>query len=102
MKETATDRFGNFLYLTDERWEHILELHSEMDGCRYRLLETLRQGSRKQDAADPNKYKYSQFYDDLEEEFNTVIVVVKFGTSSDGTPNNFVLTAYQVYDYKVK
>ena len=28
--------------------------------------------------------------------------IVKFGTTSDGTPNNFILTACQVYDYKVK
>ena len=51
MKETVTDHFGNFLYLTAERWTHILELHSEMEGCRDRLLETLRQGTRKQDTA---------------------------------------------------
>jgi len=26
-----------------------------------------------------------------------IVVVVKFGVRADGTPNNFVLTAYQIY-----
>ena len=82
--------------------EHILDLHFEMEGYRDRVLETLRQGTRKQDALDTNKHKYSQFYDDLADDFNTVVVVVKFGQADDGSANNFVLTAYQVYDYKVK
>ena len=102
MNETIVDRYGNSIYLTEERWVHILELHSEMEGGRERLMETLRLGSRKQDAFDPNKYKYSQSYDDLEGDFNTVVVVVKFGVAIDGLSNNFVLTAYQVLDYKVK
>ena len=31
-KQTVRDRWGNEIYLTDERWEHILERHEELTG----------------------------------------------------------------------
>ena len=42
------DRYGNEIYLTDERWEHITNPmnHPEMEECETALRETIRFGSR--------------------------------------------------------
>ena len=98
MKQFVTDRYENEIYLTDERWEHILE-HKEMDGYRDRVLEVLTNGVRKQKSREPNKYTYSLPYDDMESDFNTVVVVVKFGYNEDASSNNYVLTAYGIEDF---
>jgi len=95
MKQTVHDRYGNEIYLTDERWEHIISLHSEMEPFKDSLFETLKQGQRKQDAADMTTYKYSFAYNDLEQDNNFIIVVVKFKVDAHSGANNFVLTAYQ-------
>lgn len=99
-RETVYDKWNNEIYLTDERWEHILELHDEMDGYRDHVLTTLRTGRRQQDAFDPGKYKYMKPFADLPAHFTHVVVVVKFShrenLRGDEQVNNFVLTAYQV------
>jgi hypothetical protein len=99
-QEYISDRWGNDIYLTDERWEHIVETHDEMSGYRTHIFTTLRSGQRRQDAFDPSKYKYTKQFTDLPEEFTHVVVVVKFTQRENllGTEktNNFVLTAYQV------
>lgn len=99
-RQSTYDRFGNEIYLTDERWTHIVETHDEMLQYRTYVLETLRTGRRSQDAFDPSKYKYAKEFLDLPEAFTHVIVVVKFSRRTDQQEteqtNNFVLTAYQV------
>lgn len=99
-RQSGLDRFGNEIYLTDERWQHIVETHDEMQGYRARIFETLRTGRRQQDAFDPSKYKYAKEFSDLSDAMTHVIVIVKFSRIEDkeGTErtNNFVLTAYQV------
>lgn len=77
-RERVSDRWGNEIYLTDERWQHILETHEEMTTLREYLFETLRTGQRRQDAFDPNKYKYSKKFTDLPTDFTHVVVIVKF------------------------
>jgi hypothetical protein len=60
---------------------------------------TVRTGQRRQDPLDPTKYKYSKRFRDLPTGFTYLVVVVKFAwRESQGreTPNNFILTAYQV------
>ena len=99
VRERVSDPWGNEIYLTDERWQHILETHEEMIIFREYLFETLRTGQRRQDAFDPNKYKYSKKFTDLPADFTHVVVIVKFSrrvTMRGETSNNFVLTAYQV------
>lgn len=96
----VVDRWGNEIYLTEERWHHILETHDEMRDYRDALVQTLRAGERRQDAFDMSKYKYSLPFADLPEAFTHIVVVVKCthrvtGRGED-VPNNFVLTAYQV------
>jgi hypothetical protein len=98
-RERVSDRWGNEIYLTDERWQHILETHEEMTNFREYLFETLRTGQRHQDVFDPSKYKYSKKFTGLPDDFTHIVVVVKFSrqvTARGEVPNNFVLTAYQV------
>ncbi len=77
-REIVNDRWGNEIYLTDERWAHILETHDEMINYRPQVLMTVRAGQRRQDPFDPTKYKYSKPFRDLPEGFTHLVVVVKF------------------------
>ena len=85
------DRNGYAIYLTDERWSHILEFHCEMAHFEDELITTLKRGSRKQDPLDTSVYSYFHSCDHLPDRHTHVIVIVKFKTRS----NCFVLTAYQ-------
>ncbi len=40
-KWTVQDRWGNEIYLTEERWQYILERHEELAGLLNEMLETL-------------------------------------------------------------
>jgi hypothetical protein len=95
------DRYGNDIYLTDERWEHITEPtnHPEMLAYEDELRQTIRSGRRKQDALNPQKYRYVKALDNLAE-FNTHIVAIvlfRFIEDENGAPlpNNYIVTAYQ-------
>jgi len=103
-KWVVRDRYGNEIYLTEERWKHILEYHPELEGHLDDVLETLKTGRRRQEAAEPNKYKYRKPCDDLLPHFNYIVVVVvfTFRRRSDGTVfrNNFVTTAWPVDIYR--
>ena len=68
------------------------------------MLDTLRKGRRRQEPANPNKYKYYRRCDALLPEYNTIVAVVKFSAhvQPDGAfaSNNFVITAWGVYIYR--
>ena len=51
------DRYGNRVYLTEDRWGHIIAPynHPEFIGYEEELQDTIRQGSRKQDSVNPQK-----------------------------------------------
>ena len=51
------DRYDNLIELTDERWQHIITYHPELEGCRDGVLEAIRKGVRRQDVVEPEKYK---------------------------------------------
>lgn len=95
------DRYGNDIYLTDERWQHIIEPinHPEMSAYEEHLKETLRSGRRSQDSLDPRKYRYIKAFDDLAEDNTHLVVIVLFrfseGPAGEPMPNNYVVTAYQ-------
>jgi len=97
-KWTVRDRRDNEIYLTRERWKHILEYHPELAGHLDDVLNTLRTGRRKQEPAMPHKYRYYKRCDELLPEHNHIIVIVIFSTRQrpDGTSfrNNFVTTAW--------
>ncbi|MCB9079269.1 MAG: hypothetical protein H6631_16840 [Anaerolineaceae bacterium] len=94
---TVQDRYGHEIYLTEERWHHILEKHDELEGRLDDLLDTLRYGQRRQEALEPQKYRYRRAYDDLRYGFNHIIVVVVFRFDQTAQPNNFVITAWGAY-----
>ena len=52
----VTDRWGNLIELTDERWQHIRDNHWELKKHLNTILETVQTGRRKQSAIDPHKY----------------------------------------------
>lgn len=98
---TIRDRYGNDIYLTHERWEHIVDPinHPEMAEYEEQLRETIRMGTRKQDPLNPRKYRYVKAFDRLAEDNTHIIAIVLFGFSEDKIgrpiPNNYIATAYQ-------
>ena len=61
-----------------------------------RRADALRLRRRFQDSFRPDVFLYYRDYSDLPQGNTTIVVVARFGSRADGTPNNFVLTAYQV------
>ena len=98
---TVHDRYNNEVYLTHERWEHITDPinHPEMAAYEEHLQDTIRSGQRRQDALQPQKYRYVKAFDDLAAENTHLVAIVLCGFSEgqDGKPlpNNYIVTAYQ-------
>jgi hypothetical protein len=95
---SGRDRFGNEIYLTDERWEHIIDGHPEMIDCEQALRDTIRSGQRRQDALSPQKYRYTRAFAALPTGNTHVVAIVlfRFEETVDGRPesNNYVVTAF--------
>lgn len=100
---TVKDRNGNLIYMTDERWRHIVdeENHPEMADYEGHLKGTLQKGQREQEPLNPKKYRYLHFFGDLIGDFNHLVAIVLFGSTLDEEgktkPNNFVTTAFLKY-----
>ncbi|MBI5839848.1 MAG: hypothetical protein HZB19_07075 [Chloroflexi bacterium] len=98
---TVQDRFGNSIYLTQERWEHIIEAinHPEMEDYEDELMETIQKGTRKQDPLNPQKYRYSCRFDNLPQDNTHIVAIVLFRLYERGIgeieSHNFIVTAYQ-------
>ena len=98
---TVRDRYGNSIYLTQERWEHITESinHPEMEDYEEELKETVQSGTRKQDSLNPQKYRYSKEFDNLPAGNTHIVGIVLFRLQESGIgeieSNNFIVTAYQ-------
>lgn len=97
---TVRDRSGNEIYLTEERWEHIIDPinHPELAAYEEHLKVVIQSGRRKQDALNPQKYRYSYPFDDLVEDNTHIVAIVLCRFSEvDGKPipNNYIVTAYQ-------
>jgi hypothetical protein len=95
------DRYGNEIYLTEERWEHIVSPtnHPEILDYENELRETIRTGRRKQEMLNPQKYRYSKQFDNLTAKNTHIIAVIflRFTEDENGEllANNFIVTAYQ-------
>jgi hypothetical protein len=102
-KWTIQDRHGHSIYLTEERWQHVLESRPELGPYLDEILDTLRTGRRKQDPLVPNEYRYYKPCARLLPENNHLVVVVIFKTRPDDrgqfVHNNFVVTAWANYIY---
>lgn len=100
---TVHDRYGNEIYLTQERWEHIIDEnnHPEMMAYEDYLHLTLKEARRRQEPLNPRKYRYIHPFDDLPDDVNHVVVIVLFGYDVDDegqvVPNNYVATAFFKY-----
>ena len=98
---TVRDRYNNEVYLTHERWEHITDSinHPEMAAYEEHVQDTIRSGERRQDALQPQKYRYMKAFDDLAAENTHLVAIVLCGFSEgkDGKPlpNNYIVIAYQ-------
>ena len=98
---TVRDRYGNDIYLTQERWEHIIDSinHPEMFAYENHLKETIESGQRKQDPLNPQKYRYIKAFFDLAEDNTHIIAIILFrfteGNEGKPIPNNYLVTAYQ-------
>ncbi len=92
------DREGREIYLTEERWDHIVSRHSELRDHRDDVLKTVRRGRRRQQPHDPQTYVYRLHCDSLRSPFNGMLVVVTFrfqqNEQGEMTPNNFIVTAW--------
>ena len=100
---TIQDRFGHEIYLTDERWQHIIDAdnHPELSDYEDLIRETIRLGRRRQEPLNQRKYRYYRHTSDLPDDFNHVVVIVLFGFTIDDNgqshPNNYVATAFFKY-----
>jgi hypothetical protein len=94
------DRSGHEIYLTEERWQHIVERHRELRNCREDVLATIQKGHRHQQPQDPQAYVYRRPSNKLPPPFNGILAVVafRFEWQDDGSmvPNNFVTTAWGI------
>lgn len=96
----VTDREGNPIYLTEERWQHIIALdnHPEMEDFEEFLKIALRRGDRRQEPLNPRKYRYVYPFDGLPDGSNHVVAIVLFGfnvsTTGQVTANNYITTAF--------
>jgi hypothetical protein len=97
---TVYDRDGNPIYLTEERWEHIVapDNHPEVGDFEDLLKAALRQGRRRQEPLNPRKYRYTLPSPELSPGFTHLVVIVVFGFRVDAlghsTPNHYVATAF--------
>jgi hypothetical protein len=97
---TQRDRFGNEIYLTRERWAHIIDPdnHPEVAPYYEHVAETIRLGRRSQDPYDSNGYQYYRSFSDLPDENTHLVVCVRFRwrVAPNGTvqEEKFVTTAY--------
>ena len=98
---TVRDHYGNSIYLTNERWEHIIDPvnHPEMSDFDNHLKETIRSGARKQDKLNPQKYRYVKPFNNLTENNTHIVAIVLFRFEANNlgnpVPNNYIVTAYQ-------
>jgi hypothetical protein len=100
---TVYDRFGNAIYLTVERWRHIIDAdnHAEVEPYLPLVAETVRLGRRRQDPYDPRGYQYYRAFPGLPDDNTHLVVCVRFRwrTELDGAMHEekFVTTAYFKY-----
>lgn len=97
---TQRGRYGNDIYLTHERWSHIVapDNHSEVEPYFHLLREKIRLGRRRQDAYDPNGYQYDRAFQNLTDDNTHLVVCVRFRWAVDRNgivrEEKFVTTAY--------
>ena len=74
------DRYGYSIYLTQERWGHIVDSinHPEMADYENELKETAQKGARGQDTLNPQKYRYTKEFNNLPRNNTHIVAIVLF------------------------
>lgn len=99
-RRTVRDNKGNAVYLTEERWLHIVDPmnHPELADYEEYLKITVKKGHRRQEVLNPRKYRYVRQFEDLPDDMNHVVVITLFGfdveKQSEVIPDNFIVTAF--------
>lgn len=97
---TVEDKDGNPIYLTEERWRHIIDAgnYPELADYKEHLKRTIKRGHRRQEPLNPRKYRYVSPFNDLPDDSNYIVTIALFGFDVDEngniTPNNYVTTAF--------
>lgn len=95
---TIQDREGNAIYLTEERWSHIIENHPEIESYEPEVKVALARGRRRQEPLNQRKYRYVMPFSDLPEDYTHIVVIALFGVVVDihgeSASNNWVATAF--------
>ena len=97
---TVRDRYGHEIYLTWERWEHIIDPdnHPEVEPFMAYIATTIQLGRRRQDTYDANGYQYYRALPNLPDQNNHLVVCVRFRwhVQPDGSlqEEKFVTTVY--------
>ena len=103
MRWDVHDRYGNQIYLTEERWFHALEKRPWLEAYFDEVLETIQRGRRQQEQLQPYKYKYYSPCEALKPEFSHLVVMVVFRETIDEVgqmiSNNYVVNVWAVYLY---
>ena len=75
---TVLDRDENPIYLSQERWNHIIDEHNHPEMLAYEdyLQHTIKHGRRRQEPLNPRKYRYTHSFDNLPDDVNHIVVVV--------------------------
>ena len=94
------DKRGREIYLTAERWQHIIDRHPYLRGHREDVLATIKYGRRKQQPRDPQAYVYYHPCNTLPALYTGIQVVVVFRLNWDEVievrANNFIVTAWGI------
>lgn len=78
MRGEVQDRYGNTFSLTNERWEHIIENHPELEGLHDKVLNAVRSGARTRDLLSLDTFYCNKNFLNLLEDFDEIEVVVVF------------------------
>jgi len=87
--ELITSRNGIPIRLSEERWNHIIQRHPEMDGCRDMVIETVAMPDLIQ-AGDSGELLAVRLYDKTPLGRKYIVVAYRETSGTDG----FILTAY--------
>ena len=93
MKQFIQDKYGHAIYLTDERWAHIVERHPVLKSHKEKVLSIVRSASRSRHEFEWNVFLYRKAFAEVSPLHTHIEVAVIFDTKL-GQPNNFIVTAY--------
>lgn len=93
MKQYVQDKYGNVIYLTDERWEHIVERHPVLKDHKEKVLSVVRSSDHSRHDVKWNVFLYRKAFVEVSPLHTHIEVAVVFDTKL-GQPNNFIVTAY--------